>query len=953
MSESIYWIPDKIEGWSLYTDDGSIPPNAMEADVSHNNRDIVSCGNLANLKHLNEASILHSLRQRYHLQEIYTFTNEVLVAINPYRQLDIYKLDKIDQYLTPNPQTKPPHIYSLTGTAFQTVQRYHRPQSILVNGESGSGKTETTKYIMKFLSELSSTSSTQVETVFLESNPILEAFGNAKTMRNLNSSRFGKYATVYYQGNQITGVHLQTYLLEKVRLIHRNSGEANFHIMYQLLNSELVEKHPFVEMFRSILNVPDDNKDYCLQPTQHAMEQMALGQDNIQTIFTTVLGLLVFSQIGKDSVNQNQVNQVIDEFLGLEISLVKRCLEYRQLRTGHDTIQIEIPAKEQNNLRDTLIKTIYGSVFSWIVRQINNKISTDPSSIGLDDGKLTGDAINILDIFGFEVFQYNSFEQLCINYTNEQLQHLFNERMIEMQQVEYQEEGLDWDPIDYQGNESCLVSLERNLFPLMDEESRRENGVDTNFIGRVKRLCLTEDSCYVTFPKQDPPPFFTVRHFASEVQYTLGEFTAKNADRVHPNIIELIQNSKNSFVKNLITYIPKQPTSTLAFKSVSSQFRGDLGNLLQTLRNSDIHYVRCLKPNDTDQSDNLKPLRLLEQLKYSGVIEAVRVSRLGFPVRFLHDDFDQTYAPIKSHIVINNSTIIRGKTKVFLKQTAYLQLESDLKTCQRLSATLISANVRSYLTRRRYQIICRSLRLIQNNMRVWLAKMGLYYHRVARIIQTKYRCYQAQTQLYFRHHAQQCLCQIIRRWAQNRIESRRVINKFIRLCIHNTRHQAALTLTRWFTKIIIKTQCHKRQLTLTTPYPNQIREGNDMSHADDESHLVREREMWSRQKLQQVKNNQMDECKYRDKERKYQSEIHTLQQKLQVLGNVHQSSEQQTLTLQENITLMEEREQRSQNSKMYILREMEEVVGENDKIRKELELYRKQYTKSGDNCVVQ
>ena len=248
--------------------------------------------------------------------------------------------------------------------------------------------------------------------------------------------------------------------------------------------------------------------------------------------------------------------------------------------------------------------------------------------------KISGDGVDatsqigILDIFGFEVFTLNSFEQLCINYTNEQLQNLFNQRMIELQQVEYLEEGLTWQPISCPSNTECLLELDQVLFPLMDEESRKAGGTDLNFIGRVKRQFSGR---YLKFPRQDPPPHFTVRHFASDVTYTVGDFTHKNADRIHPNLGKLLQRSENALVQELVLLLPIQNSGTLASKSVSHQFRTELTKLLTCLQQGDIHYVRCLKPNSNDNHNQFNSIRVLEQLRYSGVVEAVRVSRFRLP----------------------------------------------------------------------------------------------------------------------------------------------------------------------------------------------------------------------------------------------------------------------------------------------------------------------------------
>lgn len=918
METTNYWIPDTEEGWVRYTDLTHPPPNALEGDACLDN--VLTNGNLANLRHLNEATILASIRHRYDHNLIYTFTNEVLIAVNPYQSLNLYTLQNHHQYLGGNPQTKPPHVYSLAGTAYSAVQRTGRPQSILVNGESGSGKTETTKYIMKFLSHLSAKSNSGVERVFLESNPILEAFGNARTLRNLNSSRFGKYATLRYHNADIIGVNLQTYLLEKVRLVNHTTGEANFHIIYGLLNSPHVQSHPHRNLFFQALSESPSTSlgNYKLQTSHEAMRNLGFDEFTVKSVYNIILGLIIFKLVDPGTPTCQHLSTIIYELLGLSATDIHSSLTVRQFTTGTDTLTLPIPTEEGCQLRDTLIKGLYNALFQWTVAKINEKISGD----GVD----ATSQIGILDIFGFEVFTLNSFEQLCINYTNEQLQNLFNQRMIELQQVEYLEEGLTWQPISCQSNTECLLELDQVLFPLMDEESRKAGGTDLNFIGRVKRQFSGK---YLKFPRQDPPPHFTVRHFASDVTYTVGDFTHKNADRIHPNLGKLLQRSENALVQELVLLLPIQNSGTLASKSVSHQFRTELTKLLTCLQQGDIHYVRCLKPNSNDNHNQFNSIRVLEQLRYSGVVEAVRVSRLGYPVRIYHAEFTRLYRPILNQISLPSNQMFHGTTKVFLKQQAYLDLETQLTACQHGAVVVIINKYRQYLTRKRYLLVKKRVGQLQNWWRIYLAKWLLHQHRSARILQQTTRRVQARHLLTTRRRAQLTIITLVRSWINRRHLAINLITNAIGQYRNRRRGQAIRVITRWMS------QCY----TVTRNTASQNAEITLMSQADLES------------KALQINTT------LHQQEHQYQSEIKTLQKKLQVLHRVHQSNERvnqtKTDSLQLNIDSLIEQERRSQTSKLHILREMESVVTENDKMRHELEYYRNKYGSIGSNCQIQ
>ena len=559
---------------------------------------------LTQMTHLNEGNILEVINIRYNNSEIYTKTGEVLLAVNPFKNLDIYDIDK---YLE-NYTIDTPHVYYNSQMCMDRLISKNKPQSILVSGESGAGKTQTTKYIMKYLSHKSGlntgTKRKGIETTLLESNPILESFGNSKTRRNDNSSRFGKYIKIYFNNNVIEGANIETYLLETIRLTQHHDKELNFHIIYGVIDYYREQGQLTNDV---IFRYADENITPYInfKTTIDALVTMGFTQETIGDIGNVVLGILY---LGNFYPEMDSLEYFSKNF-GLDIDLVVSTLTSRSRKIGLEIIINDLSDQEIISGRDTLAKAIYGALFKYIVANVNDTIQSRET---LKTDKYNCLPISILDIFGFEVFTQNGFEQLCINYTNERLQCLFNSQMIQAQQLEYQEEGLTWEPIAFSGNEICLTQLDKYLYPLLDEATSLVSSDDYAFVSRLKRR---NTYSHITFPKQDPPPHFTVKHFAGNVEYKVGSFTQRNSDAVHPQLIELLISTNKPFIKKLVSYIPKKVVSSLAFKSISYQFRNSLNRLIEELKGCELHYIRCLKPNDMDLADTFGRNRVVEQLR--------------------------------------------------------------------------------------------------------------------------------------------------------------------------------------------------------------------------------------------------------------------------------------------------------------------------------------------------
>ena len=707
-------------------------------------------GNLTNMVHLNEANILEALDKRYRQGKIYTLTGEVLIAINPFKTLDIYELSEFG--LQPGYKElmrSNPHVYHSALNCLERLETHACPQSILVSGESGAGKTQTTKYLMTYLSHLSSQANTNkkasqigIESILLESNPILESFGNSKTRRNENSSRFGKYIKIDFTGRIITGANIETYLLETIRLINHHNEELNFHFIYAL-KQYLVESC-LIEADSQFNYAKEDNITSYIpfQTTRSALDSMNFSEMTIQSIINLISGILYLGNYTGEENNNEVCLLRCHEYLGLKPELLEKGLTSRQRTIGGELIETDLARDEIIKARDSLSKSLYGALFNYIVEGINKTINpSTPTSTSTSTPTLRPIAIAILDIFGFEVFCDNGFEQLCINYTNERLQSLFNNEMIQAQQLEYQKEGLSWEAINFIGNDQCLRELDKYVFTLLDEATQLASSGDNTFINRLKQDATYK---YLKFPKQEPAPYFTVTHFAGPVDYRVGQLTERNADAVHPQLVDLLYSSSHEFITTIANRIPKKNVSSLAFKSISYQFRNSLSNLIEGLTSCDLHYIRCLKPNDQDLANNFIRTRVVEQLRYSGVLEAVRVSRAGFPIRMKHGDYNNRYNKIPDYLN-QKEGIIKGNTKFFIKNSAYLQLEGDLTKLRYNMATLIQSKFRTYLVYLNYQYILENIRQIQSCYRMVRCYRILKTHKMTRLIQTSWRCHVRQS----------------------------------------------------------------------------------------------------------------------------------------------------------------------------------------------------------------
>jgi len=682
---------------------------------------------MINLPHLHEPAILHAINERFKEGKIYTWTGPVLIAVNPFQRLPLYTNEILETYRREGllrsqgmgqsgGEKLPPHIYSIADRSYrQMMAEARKSQSILISGESGAGKTESTKIVMLYLTTLGSSQPTSkseesqknlnagggggggamtdlsVMERVLQSNPILEAFGNARTLRNDNSSRFGKYIELgFSRAGTLLGARVQTYLLEKVRLGFHASGERNYHIFYQVLrgmSEEQKKKFRFHDHETHGLELANHyhytgqggapslrefTDEAGLKYTIKAMKALGWDEEKTETVLGLVAGMLHLGQVSFDAEerdgvevaiikeeNENEVRNASD-LAGLDHDKLEVALKERIMVTRGEEIRINLNPSQAADARDALSKTIYGALFLWVVEEVNRCITWENDSD-------VRSSCGVLDIFGFECFSINSFEQLCINFTNEALQQQFNKFIFKMEQAEYETESINWAFIEFPDNQDCLDTISSRptgILAMLDDECRLgSRGSDRNWANRLyktyipdKGQTVSENTRFQATPVQKSRGIFCVRHFAGLVQYTAETgFLEKNKDEIPLTAQTLLETAPSQLVKDLYGVQKKAITEATPVakpggrgkpaksKTVGVQFKEQLNELMTKIEKTEPHYIRCLKPNDAAKPKFITRKRLTEQLRYGGVLEAVRVARMGYPVRLDHTGFFQRY----------------------------------------------------------------------------------------------------------------------------------------------------------------------------------------------------------------------------------------------------------------------------------------------------------------------
>ncbi|XP_065090254.1 myosin heavy chain, muscle isoform X16 [Ochlerotatus camptorhynchus] len=784
------WVPDEKEGYVLgeiKATKGELVTVGLPGGESKDfKKDLVAqvnppkyekCEDMSNLTYLNDASVLHDLRERYRAKLIYTYSGLFCVVINPYKRWPLYTLRVAKMYRGKRRNEVPPHLFAVSDGAYVNMLTNHENQSMLITGESGAGKTENTKKVIAYFATIGASSKKEestekkasLEDQVVQTNPVLEAYGNAKTVRNDNSSRFGKFIRIHFTGSgKLAGADIETYLLEKARVISQQTLERSYHIFYQmmsgsvkglkekcLLSNNIHDYHVVAQGKTTIPNV-DDGEEMSL--TDEAFDVLGFTQDekdNIYRITAAVMhmGGMKFKQKGREEQAEADGMEEGDRVAKL-LGCVTEDL-YKNLLKPRIKVGTEFVTKGQNkdqvtNAVGALCKGIFDRLFKWLVKKCNETLDTKMKRVQF---------IGVLDIAGFEIFDYNGFEQLCINFTNEKLQQFFNHHMFVLEQEEYKREGINWAFIDF-GMDllACIDLIEKpmGILSILEEESMFPKATDQTFAEKLMNNHLGKSA---PFQKPKPPKpgcqagHFAIGHYAGVVSYNITGWLEKNKDPLNDTVVDQFKKGKNLLVVEIFADHPGQSGGGDAggkggrgkkgagFATVSSSYKEQLNNLMTTLKSTQPHFVRCIIPNELKQTGLIDAHLVMHQLTCNGVLEGIRICRKGFPNRMMYPDFKLRYkilcpqlikdpcSPEKACQIIltqfqlPDEQFRMGKTKVFFRAGVLGQMEEFRD--ERLSKIMswMQSWCRGYISRKEFKKLMEqrvSLEIVQRNLRKYM-----------------------------------------------------------------------------------------------------------------------------------------------------------------------------------------------------------------------------------------
>uniref|UniRef100_A0A663EAZ5 Myosin VIIB n=1 Tax=Aquila chrysaetos chrysaetos TaxID=223781 RepID=A0A663EAZ5_AQUCH len=605
---------------------------------------------------LHEAGMVHNLLIRHQEHKIYTYTGSVLVAVNPYQLLPLYTVDQIRLYFNKRIGELPPHVFAIADNCYFNMKRNKRDQCCVISGESGAGKTESTKLILQFLAAVSGQHS-WIEQQILEANPILEAFGNAKTIRNDNSSRFGKYIDIHFNHNGvIEGARIEQFLLEKSRVCRQAPEERNYHIFYcmlmgmnteqkKMLNLGTASEYTYLTMGNCMsCDSRNDAKDYA--HIRSAMKILMFSDSehwDISKLLAAILHLgnvefeaAVYDNLDCSDVMDSPHFSIATKLLEVDSSELQNSLTNLSIIVRGESVSRPLNIVQAADGRDAFVKGIYGQIFLWIVNKINSAIFNPTSQKPKDRRQ----SIGLLDIFGFENFSNNSFEQLCINIANEHLQQFFVHHVFKLEQEEYLVEHIAWNNIDFTDNRQALevIALKpMNIISLIDEESKFPKGTDATMLVKINSL-HGKSNVYIP-PKSVHDTKFGINHFAGVVFYESKDFLEKNRDTLSANVMQVVHSSKNKFLREIFQGLD----TTKRLSTLGGQFKQSLEKLMKILEQCQPYFIRCIKPNDYKKPLLFDRELCIKQLRYSGMMETIQIRKAGYPIRYSFEEFFERY----------------------------------------------------------------------------------------------------------------------------------------------------------------------------------------------------------------------------------------------------------------------------------------------------------------------
>jgi myosin heavy subunit len=704
---------------------------------------------MVKLGDLNEAAILHNLRLRFQQDDIYTYIGPIQIACNPYKALPWFTSAYVTKYHERNPAEQlPPHVYELANNALRNMLDHKRGQSVVISGESGAGKTESTKLVLQFLAEVAGQPGGGQEQLLLDSSPILEAFGNSKTARNNNSSRFGKYMEIEFNTRgTIEGGKINKYLLEKTRIVTQGPHERNYHVFFHLfylpkpqqaqlkLGSDAGNYHYLNQVGPTTVEGIDDESDF--NDMQNAFASLKIPKSEQDAIYACIAGVLMLGNVkygpggeGVTVVSEEVLNDAA-ELLGVTRDSLNFLLCFRTLASPGGRSEVLIPLKDTEAVeaRDGLAKAIYSRLFDWMVERINTCIKC-PKPVSKDA------KIGVLDIFGFEIFEVNSFEQLCINLANEKLQYHFNAHIFLLEQAAYAKEGIDVGKISFSDNQGCLELLEKKptgVLPMIDEENSVPRGSDDGLLAKLHST-HGKDSFYKKPRSQNN---FVVCHYAGDVPYDVRGFLEKNKDVLPDAIRNNMGKSDEPLIAELFV-TPAEPAAGAGRRrgnkkqlTLGGQFKASLQSLYDTLCATEPHFIKCVKTNTVKRPGIFDSVYALRQLQYLGLLEVIRIRKAGYPVRMDDRMFFGRYSLLASastakdlifKIGLKDQWQV-GKTQFFMRDDMYFALETKRAGAMETSVKIIQGLLREELTRRNWRHLRDSMVHMQAAVRGALARV--------------------------------------------------------------------------------------------------------------------------------------------------------------------------------------------------------------------------------------
>ncbi|XP_029981239.1 unconventional myosin-Ib isoform X8 [Sphaeramia orbicularis] len=719
---------------------------------------MIGVGDMVLLEPLSEDSFLENLQKRFDHNEIYTYIGSVVISMNPYRSLPIFTPDKVEEYRNRNFYELSPHIYALADEAYRSLRDQDKDQCILITGESGAGKTEASKLVMSYVAAVCGKGQevNKVKEQLLQSNPVLEAFGNAKTVRNDNSSRFGKYMDIEFdfKGDPLGGV-ISNYLLEKSRVVKQPRGERNFHVFYQLLSGASDDtlrklkldrdfsKYNYLSLDSAAVNGLDDAANF--RTVRNAMQIVGFMEDEVQSVLELVAAVLKLGNIefkpesrcnGTDESRIKDKNDLKEmcELLGIEQSVLERAFSYRTVEAKMEKVSTTLNVAQAYYARDALAKNLYSRLFSWLVTRINESIKAQT--------KTRHKVMGVLDIYGFEIFEDgdNSFEQFIINYCNEKLQQIFIELTLREEQEEYVREGIEWTNIEYFNNAIICDLIENNqngILAMLDEECLRPGTVtDETFLDKLNTVCaehqhfesrLSKNSKFLT-DHSLPHNCFRIQHYAGKVLYRVEGFVDKNNDLLYRDLSQAMYKANHSLIKQLFPEGNPAKVNLKRPPTAGFQFRASVGTLMKNLQTKNPNYIRCIKPNDKKASHIFTDSLVRHQVRYLGLMENVRVRRAGYAFRQAYEPCLERYkmlckrtwphwrGPAREGVEVLMTDLqvpaeefSYGRSKIFIRNPRTLFfLEERRRQCLEDLATLIQKIYRGWKCRTQFLLLKKS-----------------------------------------------------------------------------------------------------------------------------------------------------------------------------------------------------------------------------------------------------